>query len=106
MSAQEIASSLGNAKKVGNGYLASCPVPSHGQGNGDKHPSLSISMSDDGNFLFKCHSGCDQHTVFSTIKDMGLLPALPDRPDYLDSIKPMKPIPLMTYSPLLKMMQN
>ena len=101
MSAQEIASSLGNAKKVGNGYLASCPVPSHGQGNGDKHPSLSITMSDDGNFLFKCHSGCDQHTVFSTIKDMGLLPALPDRPDYLDSIKPMKPIPLIS-TPVLE----
>lgn len=101
MSAQEIASSLGNAKKVGNGYLASCPVPSHGQGNGDKHPSLSITMLDDGNFLFKCHSGCDQHTVFSTIKDMGLLPALPDRPDYLDSIKPMKPIPLIS-TPVLE----
>ena len=101
MSAQEIATTLGNAKKVGNGYLASCPVPSHGQGNGDKHPSLSISMSDDGNFLFKCHSGCDQHTVFSTIKEMGLLPALPDRPDYLDSIKPMKPIPLIS-TPVLE----
>jgi len=58
-------------------------------------------MSDDGNFLFKCHSGCDQHTVFSTIKDMGLLPALPDRPDYLDSIKPMKPIPLIS-TPVLQ----
>ena len=101
MSAQGIASILGNAKKVGNGYLASCPVPSHGQGNGDKHPSLSITMSDDGNFLFKCHGGCDQHTVFSTIKEMGLLPALPDRPDYLDSIKPMKPIPLIS-TPVLE----
>jgi hypothetical protein len=58
-------------------------------------------MSDDGNFLFKCHSGCDQHTVFSTIKDMGLLPVLPDRPDYLDSIKPMKPIPLIS-TPVLE----
>ena len=101
MSAQEIASILGNAKKVGSGYLASCPVPSHGQGNGDKHPSLSITMSDDGNPLFKCHGGCDQHTVFSTIKEMGLLPALPDRPDYLDSIKPMKTIPLIS-TPVLE----
>jgi hypothetical protein len=58
-------------------------------------------MSDDGNPLFKCHGGCDQHTVFSTIKDMGLLPALPDRPDYLDSIKPMKPIPLIS-TPVLE----
>jgi hypothetical protein len=89
MSAQEIASILGNAKKVGNGYLASCPVPHHGQGNGDKHPSLSITESDDGNYLFKCHGGCDQHTVFSTIKDMGILPQLPDRTEYLSSIKPI-----------------
>lgn len=101
MSAQQIATTLGNAKKVGNGYLASCPVPHHGQGNGDKNPSLSVTDGDDGNVLFKCHSGCDQHTVFSTIKDMGLLPALPDRPDYLDSIKPMKPIPLIS-TPVLE----
>jgi hypothetical protein len=32
---------------------------------------------------------------------MGLLPALPDRPDYLDSIKPMKPIPLIS-TPVLE----
>ena len=91
MSAQELATTLGNAKKVGNGYLASCPVAGHGQGNGDKHPSLSITESSDGNYLFKCHGGCDQHTVFNTIKDMGLLPALPqqDRPEYLSSIKPI-----------------
>jgi hypothetical protein len=89
MSAQEIASILGNAKKVGGGYLASCPVPDHGQGKGDKHPSLSITESVDGNYLFKCHGGCDQHTVFSTIKDMGILPQLPDRPEYLSSIKPI-----------------
>jgi hypothetical protein len=58
-------------------------------------------MSDDGNPLFKCHGGCDQHTVFSTIKEMGLLPALPDRPDYLASIKPMKDIPLIS-TPVLE----
>lgn len=89
MQAQQIATTLGNAKKVGNGYLASCPVPHHGQGNGDKNPSLSVTDGEDGNILFKCHGGCDQHTVFSTIKDMGILPTLPDRPEYLSSIKPI-----------------
>jgi hypothetical protein len=99
MSAQELATTLGNAKKVGNGYLASCPVPSHGQGNGDKHPSLSITESADGNYLFKCHGGCDQHTVFNTIKEMGLLPSLPqqDRPEYLSSIKPLPYIQTPTF---------
>jgi hypothetical protein len=96
MSAQQIATTLGNAKKVGNGYLASCPVPHHGQGNGDKHPSLSVTDGEDGNILFKCHGGCDQHSVFSTIKDMGLLPALPDRPEYLASVKPIPLIAVPT----------
>ena len=96
MSAQQIATTLGNAKKVGNGYLASCPVPHHGQGNGDKNPSLSVTDGEDGNILFKCHGGCDQHTVFSTIKDMGILPTLPDRPEYLASVKPIPLIAVPT----------
>ena len=96
MSAQQIATTLGNAKKVGNGYLASCPVPHHGQGNGDKNPSLSVTDGEDGNILFKCHGGCDQQSVFSTIKDMGLLPALPDRPEYLSNVRPIMPaIPIL-----------
>ena len=97
MSAQELATALGHPKKSGNGYLASCPVPSHGQGNGDKNPSLHIAMNDDGNYLFKCFSGCDQHTVFQTIRDMGLLPTLPERPEYLSSIKPLPYIQTPTF---------
>jgi len=98
MSAQQIATTLGNAKKVGNGYLASCPVPHHGQGNGDKNPSLSVTDGEDGNILFKCHGGCDQHTVFNAIKEMGLLPALPDRPEYLSNVRPIMPaIPVLEH---------
>jgi hypothetical protein len=98
MSAQQIATTLGNAKKVGNGYLASCPVPHHGQGNGDKNPSLSVTDGEDGNILFKCHGGCDQQSVFSTIKDMGLLPQLPDRPEYLSNVRPIMPaIPVLEH---------
>ena len=97
MSAQELATALGHPKKSGNGYLASCPVPSHGQGNGDRNPSLHIATSDDGNYLFKCFGGCDQHTVFQTIKDMGLLPSLPERPDYLSGIKPIPYIQTPTF---------
>jgi hypothetical protein len=97
MSAQQIATTLGNAKKVGNGYLASCPVPHHGQGNGDKNPSLSVTDGEDGNILFKCHGGCDQQSVFSTIKEMGLLPQLPDRPEYLASVKPIPLVAVPTF---------
>ena len=88
MQAEQIAKALGNAKRVGKGWLASCPLPTHGQGHGDKNPSLSISDGDDGKPLFKCHSGCDQHEVFAAIRDYGLLPDLEIR-DPLASIKPL-----------------
>jgi hypothetical protein len=88
MQAEEIAKTLGNAKRVNGQWLASCPVPNHGRGNGDKNPSLSISDGDDGKPLFHCHGGCDQHTVFSTIRERGMLPELEQRPEPLSRIQP------------------
>jgi AAA domain len=89
MQAEQIAKALGNAKKVNGSWLASCPLPTHGQGNGDKNPSLSISDGPDGKPLFKCHGGCDQHDVFAAIRDYGLLPDLEPRAELLASIKPL-----------------
>ena len=88
MQAEQIAKALGNAKRVGKGWLASCPLPTHGQGHGDKNPSLSISDGEDGKPLFKCHSGCDQHELFHAIRDYGLLPDIEIR-DPLANIKPL-----------------
>jgi hypothetical protein len=88
MQAEEIAKTLGNAKKVNGQWVASCPVPGHGRGNGDKNPSLSISDGDDGRPLFHCHGGCDQHTVFNVIRERGLLPELEPRPELLSRIQP------------------
>jgi len=90
MQAEQIAKALGNAKKVNGSWLASCPLPTHGQGNGDKNPSLSITDGQDGKPLFKCHGGCDQHDVFAAIKDFGLLPDLEPRAELLASIKPIQ----------------
>jgi hypothetical protein len=89
MQAEQIAKQLGNAKKANGQWVASCPVPGHGKGNGDKNPSLSISINDDGKPLFHCHGGCTQEDVFNTIKDMQLLPELEERPDPLANIKPL-----------------
>jgi len=79
MQAEEIAKQLGNAKKVNGQWVASCPVPGHGRGNGDKNPSLSISEGPDGKALFHCHGGCDQGSVFSTMRERGFLPELEGR---------------------------
>jgi hypothetical protein len=92
MQAEQIAKQLGNAKKANGQWVASCPVQGHGKGNGDKNPSLSISINDDGKPLFHCHGGCTQEDVFNTIKDMRLLPELEERPDPLANIKPLPQI--------------
>lgn len=90
MQAEQIAKALGNAKKINGSWLASCPLPTHGQGNGDKNPSLSITDGADAKPLFKCHGGCDQHDVFQAIRDFGLLPDLEPRAELLASIKPIQ----------------
>jgi hypothetical protein len=89
MQAEQIAKSLGNAKRANGQWVASCPVPSHGKGNGDKNPSLSVHIDDEGKPLFHCHGGCTQESVFQTIRDMQLLPELEERADPLANIKPL-----------------
>jgi hypothetical protein len=89
MQAEQIAKTLGNAKKANGQWVASCPVPGHGKGNGDKNPSLSIDINDQGVPLFHCHGGCSQEDVFQTIRSRNLLPELMERPDPLANIKPI-----------------
>ena len=78
MDTETRAKSLGNAKQVNGQWLASCPVPGHGSGNGDKNPSLSITETE-GKVLFHCHAGCDQREVFDAVRDRNLLPTTPKR---------------------------
>ncbi len=44
MTAKEVAVAL-NGRPVGHHYLCRCPVPGHGQGRGDRHPSLLVRMA-------------------------------------------------------------
>jgi hypothetical protein len=53
-------------QNVRPGHNASCPVPSHGQGRGDLHPSLSISVAGDGIGL-KCHAGCSLDEITAAL---------------------------------------
>ena len=78
MDTETIAKALGNAKQVNGQWVASCPVPGHGRGNGDKNPSLSITESD-GKVLFHCHGGCDQRDVFDAVRARDLLPTIAKR---------------------------
>lgn len=85
-STETIAKALGNAKQVNGNWLASCPVAGHGRGNGDKNPSLSIK-EDNGKYLFHCHGGCDQHSVFDAVRERNLLPSIQRQEYSLQLIK-------------------
>jgi hypothetical protein len=97
MNAEQMAKMLGNAKRYKRGWLASCPVPGHGSGNGDKNPSLAITDGDN-KLLFRCFGGCDQESVFNAVKPMlgdgrlawNSLPPRTLRNDQLDNVKPIR----------------
>ena len=57
-------------RKLGrDSYVASCPCPDHGKGEGDCHPSLSISAGRAGGVVLFCHVGC---TVEAIVAAYGL----------------------------------
>lgn len=53
---------LDNVKVHGDDLLGSCPVASHGKGNGDRNPSLAVAYRD-GKVLLNCHGGCHVQDV-------------------------------------------
>jgi hypothetical protein len=60
-------------KKNGSGWLVSCPCPNHGNGRGDRNPSLSVSDGDDGRLLVRCFAGCTFEDVMDQFRDRGLV---------------------------------
>ena len=89
-SAADIARHLGG-KSVDNYYVARCPVSGHGNGRGDRNPSLLIK---DGNstVLFRCLAGCDTRDVLAVLRQRGIIdgsaartsPAVPQPPKMPD----------------------
>ena len=53
----------GNARKIGDGWLVSCPCADHGKGNGDRNPSVTLDETEDGTALIDCKAGCDTEAV-------------------------------------------
>ncbi len=50
-----------------DGWVSSCPVPSHGDDGKDSTPSLRIAVVDDGRIVFKCRVGCHTDDVISAV---------------------------------------
>ncbi len=62
---EKILDAAENVGQTTDGYLVSCPVPDHGQGRGDRNPSVSVRAADDGRALVKCQAGCEIEEVGS-----------------------------------------
>lgn len=65
--AETIAKALGG-RKAGRGWVARCPA------HDDRTPSLSIHDADSDKVLVRCHAGCDQERLISTLRSRGLWP--------------------------------
>lgn len=73
--AQEVAWALSGrrAQRLSDGgWLASCPVRSHGRGRGDRTPSLRI-IDGETQLLVHCHAGCDRRDVLDALRSRGLM---------------------------------
>jgi putative DNA primase/helicase len=71
VSAESIARTLGGVRN-GAGWLCRCPCPSHGQGRGDRRPSLSVKDGDRV-LLVRCFAGCTASEVLTELRRLGLL---------------------------------
>lgn len=52
---------------TGDDLVASCPVPGHGQGRGDRNPSLSVGWKD-GKTLLNCQIGCHVQDILLALR--------------------------------------
>lgn len=76
-----IAKALGG-RKAGRGWSARCPA------HDDNSPSLSLREGYGGKVLVRCHAGCSQEEVISSLKARGLWPGSTFRDR--DSVQPYK----------------
>jgi putative DNA primase/helicase len=56
---------------------AHCPGPTHS--HGDRNPSLSVSLGDDGRALLQCFTGCATEAIVATL-GLKMADLFPDRP--------------------------
>lgn len=78
---QHVLPRLHRIRGVGGGqFKASCPVPSHGKGRGDRNPSLSVGPGDTQPVVFRCQANCTQDDVKAALIGLGIDWALISEP--------------------------
>lgn len=62
-----IANQLGKATRIRNGWSCLCPA------HDDHHPSLSLSLSEEGTLLAHCYAGCSFPDIMYALDKRGML---------------------------------
>jgi AAA domain-containing protein/Toprim domain-containing protein len=62
---EQVRKAFPDGRSENGGWLTHCPIPSHGQGHGDRNPSLIITPGN--KLVVKCRANCDQAEVFKTV---------------------------------------
>ncbi len=83
--AATIAKVLGG-HRAGDRYLCRCPLPGHGRGCGDRHPSLSVRDGDK-RLLVRCYAGCDARDVLDELRRRGLIDKDQETPSWRRSTR-------------------
>src|SRR5262245_36638913 len=66
----ELCKRLPNARMTSSTHgRASCPVPDHGKGRGDQHPSFDFELTQNGEFLANCKCGCEFGDIVRVLKN-------------------------------------
>jgi putative DNA primase/helicase len=69
-----IARALHGRSTGAGAYLVRCPVPSHGNGKGDRNPSLMIKDGDKpGRVLVHCYAGCASLDILAELRRRNFL---------------------------------
>jgi hypothetical protein len=66
MTVDDLCRRLEGVRSTRRGFTARCPVPSHGQGHGDRHGSLSVSAGDRG-ILLRCWANCTLEEITDSL---------------------------------------
>ena len=76
----------------GSSGMISCPLPSHGRGEGDRNPSCRVWDGPSG-ICFHCFGGCDWRDIKAELRRLGLLPEFEGRSATPCTRRPSPPPP-------------
>ena len=75
-----VAAGVDAATSSSGKWMFRCPLPTHGQGRGDRRPSAEVFEDEKGKIGVVCYAGCDNRELWVTVVEPYLKSAVPAAP--------------------------